>query len=96
LLSRRWASKMMPKWLEKPNQDQRLAAKFTSTFKYNKLKVFHYTKLHQPKSGLVVTISLEFLDKYGMQLHNCPTHYSLTTKTQGPLQSFHPLLHTMN
>jgi hypothetical protein len=40
--------------------------------------------LYEPNSGLVATVSLYFLDKYGMQLHNCYTHDSVTPPRPTP------------
>jgi hypothetical protein len=53
--------------------------------------------LYHPKAGLVVTITIKFLDKYRMQLctkHR--THDSITTKTNPLLQSLCALLNTIN
>jgi hypothetical protein len=56
---------MHPQWLETPNQDTRPATKFICALQYNQLNFFEIRPaLCQPKSGLVVTITLEFLDKY--------------------------------
>jgi hypothetical protein len=43
--------------------------------------------LYQLKYGLVVTITLEFLDKYGMQLRNYCDDDMVTTKTSTLLES---------
>jgi hypothetical protein len=40
--------------------------------------------MYEPKSSLVVTITLEFLDTYGMWLDNFRTHDSVITKTNTP------------
>ena len=51
---------MAPVALEKPNQDPRPAGRFISALQYDKLKVFNETKY--VSTGLVVTVTLEFLD----------------------------------
>jgi hypothetical protein len=52
--------------------------------------------LYQPKSGIVVTITMEFLDKYGIQLGKCHTRDSIPTKTNTLLQSLSVLYNTIN
>jgi hypothetical protein len=51
--------------------------------------------LYQPTSGIVVTITLEFLDKYGIQLCECHTRESIQSKTSTLLQSLSVLYHTI-
>jgi hypothetical protein len=58
--------------------------------KYDKLNYRFFTRqnLYQPKYGLVVTITLEFLDKDRMELcTKCHTHDSIPAKTNTLLQS---------
>jgi hypothetical protein len=52
--------------------------------------------LSQPKSGVVVTITLEFLYKYGIQLGKCHTRDSIPTKTNTLMQSLSVLYNTIN
>jgi hypothetical protein len=52
--------------------------------------------LDQPKSGIVVTITLEFLGKYGIQLGKCHTCDSIPTKTNTLLQSLSVLYNTIH
>jgi hypothetical protein len=52
--------------------------------------------LYQPKLGILVTITLEFLDKYGIQLGKFHTRDSIPTKTGTLLQSLSVLYNTIN